>query len=236
MNDFARAAIQACAEQSPGPNEAAPPAPLRCAVLAKQEQNAQERLRQALLRDDADALLRELAQNHSQGPGDAFASELLHFAASCAPRCCELLLAQGRSPQTPDASGLTPLMRACRFGQEQCAGALLRAGADPDAQTPSGNAAVHICALGSAWSPQKRLERSRMLRLLAAAGADLGARNHKGQTPAEILASAPGFFDIAPGEAFSPDAFLEELAALAESSDIARSSCAGSAPKPAKPL
>ena len=235
MNEFARAAIQACAEQSQGDPSGSKPQPC-AAALAKLEQNAQERLRQALLRDDPGALLRELAQNDCPGPGDAFSSELLCYAASCAPRCCEILLAQGRSPHIPDSCGLTPLMHACRYGQEQCAAALLRAGADPDAQTPSGNAAVHICAMGSAWSPQKRQERSRMLRLLAKAGANLGALNNKGQNPAEILAAAPGFFLLAPGEAFSPKDFLDELAALAERSSVALCSSGGTRAKPAKPL
>ena len=54
------------------------------------------------------------------------------------------LLAFGKWPDKADSTGMTPLMIAVSLGQTEIAGALLKAGADPQRVGPGGVTAISI--------------------------------------------------------------------------------------------
>lgn len=69
-----------------------------------------------------------------------------------------LLLSLGadRSPAT-DAQRLTPLHQACRAGRLDIASALLKAGADPNAEDSAGNTAAMAVLAGGKWGGAREL-------------------------------------------------------------------------------
>jgi cytohesin len=111
----------------------------------------------------------------ADGPGVPLALA----AARNAVATVKQLLAEGHHPDQPDAYGLTPLMWAARSGAFDAMGALLDAGADPNARdTRNGwTAVLHAIHRRQAGA----------LRLLLERGADPNARTASG-TPLMMAA------------------------------------------------
>lgn len=89
-------------------------------------------------------------------------------------RVKELVAQNADAVHTPDEAGLTPLHWAARNNATTCAAWLLKRKVDPDTQTLSQRAAMHIAA---------DRNHADMLWVLAGAGADIDACDGTGRTP-----------------------------------------------------
>lgn len=119
-------------------------------------------------------------------------AELSIFAASMAGltgRVCQLLAAEVSLVSAHSHDGWTPLHLAAFFGSQDAAAALLAHGANPNARSlnPLRNTPVHAAAAG------RHLE---IVRMLAAAGADVNSRQESGWTPLHAAAQS-GDTDLA---------------------------------------
>ena len=94
-------------------------------------------------------------------------------------------MAMAENCQRSDAA--MPLLRAVRAGHRNVAELLLAAGADPNAESPSGNSALIMAA-----NAGDQL----LVAALLQAGADTGLRN-KRREQAHSIARAAGFADLA---------------------------------------
>lgn len=96
----------------------------------------------------------------------------------------QFMLANGfppSDPETRDASGLTPLMRAALSGRADIVDILLASGISANTRNADGNTAVWLACVGGS---------SAILRALVQAGADLNNLNLTGATTLMYTASA----------------------------------------------
>ncbi|CAG4944445.1 unnamed protein product [Colias eurytheme] len=119
-------------------------------------------------------LLKRLFESHGSAN-----EELVKAAANGdAARCADIL---ARADAQPDVNGVyaghTALQAAAQNGHVDVIQRLVEAGAEADAEDRDGDRAVHHAAFG---------DEPAALRALAAAGADLNARNRRRQTPLHI--------------------------------------------------
>ena len=113
---------------------------------------------------------------------------LSHACAHGNPRAASLLLDRGASPEWRSVEGTTLLMLACSgldAGHVDVACLLLNRGADLAAVTVAGETALHLAAYALLANGSQK---TNMVRLLLASGADLEARSRCGVSPADVLA------------------------------------------------
>ncbi|KAK7240874.1 procollagen galactosyltransferase [Aureococcus anophagefferens] len=113
---------------------------------------------------------------------------LSHACAHGNPRAASLLLDRGASPDWRSVEGTTLLQLACSgrdAGHVDVACLLLNRGADLAAVTVAGETALHLAAYALLAN---RSQKTNMVRLLLASGADLEARSRCGVSPADVLA------------------------------------------------
>lgn len=110
----------------------------------------------------------------------------LHFAAfRDATGAARALLARGAAVDARDANGTTPLLVACAVGAAGCATALIAGGADVTLQCP-------IMWFESPLFAAARRNHGDIVKLLAAAGADVNARPSNGAATPLCVAAAAG--------------------------------------------
>eukprot|EP00930_Biecheleria_cincta_P023564 TRINITY_DN17016_c0_g1_i1.p1 TRINITY_DN17016_c0_g1~~TRINITY_DN17016_c0_g1_i1.p1 ORF type:complete len:1264 (-),score=307.06 TRINITY_DN17016_c0_g1_i1:30-3821(-) len=119
----------------------------------------------------------------------------LHIASSSSPDLVEILLA-GRADATAcTADRDTPLHFATCYQQIDTIEFLLNDGADPAAENNFGVTPLHVAGAYAALE-SLRLKDSRAALLLCARGADPQARDHHGNSPADVVRMAGGAEEI----------------------------------------
>lgn len=135
--------------------------------------------------ESSGAILRLLLRDHPPGAALHNGRALLHHAILCAnPAAVDVLLESGADPESPvwTSSGATfrPIHMAARLGRPEILLRLVGAGCDVNSRTDSGDTALVLSA---------KHRQGECLRLLAAAGADLGLVNSARVSAASAAAS-----------------------------------------------